>query len=177
MNILPLTSPEDPDWLQLRLALWPDIQPEEHAEEMASFLAEPDKFAQFIAKDDEGKAWGFVEAALRTDYVNGTDSSPVAFLEGLYVKAPARKKGVARRHGVRWCLGDLPVIHDRPGGSSSLEARQSQRAQGDGETLGPHRSTAEQPRHDHAAVRIWASCGLTGRSSAPQPPGGTPLSS
>lgn len=38
---------------------------------------------------------GFVEAALRTDYVNGTESSPVAFVEGIYVVLEARRKGVA----------------------------------------------------------------------------------
>ena len=93
MNTLPLTSPEDPDWLQLRLALWPDATAAEHIEEMAAFLAEPDKFAQFIARDQQGKAWGFVEASIRTDYVNGTESSPVAFLEGPVRQATGKKKG------------------------------------------------------------------------------------
>ncbi len=39
---------------------------------------------------------GFVEASKRVDYVNGTSSSPVAFLEGLYVAPESRRKGVAR---------------------------------------------------------------------------------
>jgi len=39
---------------------------------------------------------GFVEASKRVDYVNGTSSSPVAFLEGLYVDPISRRKGVAR---------------------------------------------------------------------------------
>ena len=33
---------------------------------------------------------------MRHDYVNGTDTSPVAFLEGLYVAPAARRAGVAR---------------------------------------------------------------------------------
>lgn len=41
-------------------------------------------------------AVGFVEAALRTDYVNGTSTSPVAFLEGLYVRPECRHRGIAR---------------------------------------------------------------------------------
>jgi aminoglycoside 6'-N-acetyltransferase I len=49
-----------------------------------------------LAKTDSGKAVGFAEAALRVDYVNGTDSSPVAFLEGLYVAPGSRRAGVAR---------------------------------------------------------------------------------
>ena len=32
---------------------------------------------------------------MRTDYVNGTSTSPVAFLEGIYVVPEARRKGVA----------------------------------------------------------------------------------
>lgn len=41
------------------------------------------------------EAIGLAEASLRSDYVNGTESSPVAFLEGLYVVPQARRKGVA----------------------------------------------------------------------------------
>lgn len=97
MKPFPLLSADDPDWLGLRLALWPDASPSEHLEEMAGFLAEPERFAQFIARDEQGKASGFVEASIRHDYVNGTETSPVAFLEGLYVRPSARRQGVARR--------------------------------------------------------------------------------
>jgi aminoglycoside 6'-N-acetyltransferase I len=50
----------------------------------------------FVAYTESNAAVGFVEAALRTDYVNGTTSTPVAFLEGLYVVPEARRQGVAR---------------------------------------------------------------------------------
>jgi len=96
MTPFPLESADDPDWLRLRLALWPDTSPGEHLQEMAGFLAEPERFAQFIARDAQGKASGFVEASIRNDYVNGTETSPVAFLEGLYVRPSARRRGVAR---------------------------------------------------------------------------------
>ena len=36
------------------------------------------------------------EASLRHDYVNGCDSSPVLFLEGLYVRPAHRQRGIAR---------------------------------------------------------------------------------
>jgi aminoglycoside 6'-N-acetyltransferase I len=39
---------------------------------------------------------GFLEAAMRFDYVNGCEGSPVAFLEGIYVAPAFRKQGVAR---------------------------------------------------------------------------------
>jgi aminoglycoside 6'-N-acetyltransferase I len=88
---------DQPGWLSLRQMLWPESTREEHLAEMASFLAERKRYVQFMEYDAAGVALGFIEIALRTDYVNGTDSSPVAFLEGIYVVPEARKSGVARR--------------------------------------------------------------------------------
>ena len=96
MEIKPITSANDPDWLRLRTDLWPHSCVAEHKEEMASFLAEPSRYLQLLARSGSNVAVGFAEASLRTDYVNGTESSPVAFLEGLYVTPAARRRGVAR---------------------------------------------------------------------------------
>lgn len=96
LSIQPLRSPVDPDWLRLRQDLWPDDDEAEHLAEMADFLAQPERYAQFIARTAQGEGLGLAEAALRTDYVNGTSSSPVVFLEGLYVVPKARCQGVAR---------------------------------------------------------------------------------
>ena len=78
-------SAEQPGWLALRQALWPHCILEEHLAEMSMFCANPERYVQFITYAQSGQAGGFVEAAVRTDYVNGTRSSPVAFLEGIYV--------------------------------------------------------------------------------------------
>lgn len=94
--ILPCTSLDQDGWLPLRQALWPDCPVDEHLAEMRSLLLAPDRYAQFVAYDADGRAAGFAEAALRTDYVNGTDSSPVAFLEGIYVVPGQRRKGWGR---------------------------------------------------------------------------------
>ncbi len=40
---------------------------------------------------------GFAQCQLRHDYVEGANSSPVAYLEGVFVKAPYRRMGTARR--------------------------------------------------------------------------------
>lgn len=96
MKIERLATALDPDWLRLRLELWPDGRADEHLDEMAAFLVEPERYAQFIARSAEQGAVGFAEASIRTDHVNGTKSAPVAFLEGLYVSPGARKRGVAR---------------------------------------------------------------------------------
>lgn len=95
MNPDRLVSVDDPDWLPLRMALWPDCPEQQHLEEMAGFLREPARFVQFIVRDANGRGIGFAEASMRTDYVNGTSSSPVAYLEGLYVRPEARGGGVA----------------------------------------------------------------------------------
>jgi aminoglycoside 6'-N-acetyltransferase I len=83
-------------WLELRRELWPDCTDEEHLAEMHGFVAQPENFFQCVAYDAERRPVGFAEASLREDYVNGTSSSPVAFLEGLYVSPPARGRRISR---------------------------------------------------------------------------------
>ena len=60
---------------------------------MAEHLASPQRFADFVAYSAAGETVGLAEAALRSDYVNGTASTPVAFLEGIYVLPAARRHG------------------------------------------------------------------------------------
>ncbi|MEX5745603.1 aminoglycoside 6'-N-acetyltransferase [Massilia sp. X63] len=93
-SIKACTSVEQAGWLQLRMALWPADRAE-HLQEMRELCAQPDRYAQFIAYSGAGAAQGLVEVALRSDYVNGTTSSPVGFLEGLYVDPAFRGQGIA----------------------------------------------------------------------------------
>lgn len=85
----------DDDWLALRELLWPESTREDHAAEMDRVAEDPFRFGQFVARDEAGARLGFAEVSLRTDYVNGTESSPVAFIEGLFVLPHARRRGVA----------------------------------------------------------------------------------
>ena len=82
-SIKPCTSAEQVGCLQLRMALWP-ADPDEHLPEMQELCAQAGRYAQFIAYSGLGEPQGPVEVALRSDYVNGSDSSPVGLLEGLY---------------------------------------------------------------------------------------------
>lgn len=91
------TSIEQPGWLSLREMLWPDCSREDHLTEMAHMVENPAKFAQFVAYSVAHEAVGFVEASLRTDYVNGTKSTPVVFLEGVYVLPAERRSGIGAR--------------------------------------------------------------------------------
>jgi len=94
--IEPCASVEQAGWLTLRRALWPQGTDAEHLAEMAGFVGQPARYAQFVAYDDARRAIGFIEASLRSDHVNGTESSPVAFLEGIFVLDAHRRRGVAR---------------------------------------------------------------------------------
>lgn len=40
---------------------------------------------------------GFIQISIRTDYVNGSTTSPVGFIEGIFVDENYRKKGIARK--------------------------------------------------------------------------------
>lgn len=95
-NPAPCLSIDHPGWLELRTQLWPHCSKAQHVSEMTTFLAAPLRYAQFIHYDTAAQAIGFVEVSLRHDYVNGTQSSPVAFLEGIYVVPRARRQGIAR---------------------------------------------------------------------------------
>ncbi len=87
------TRPHRPAWAQLRLGLWPDA--DDPLEELAESLVDAEG-AVFLACLAGGEAVGFAEVRLRHDYVNGTESSPVGFLEGWYVQPPWQGHAVGR---------------------------------------------------------------------------------
>jgi aminoglycoside 6'-N-acetyltransferase I len=82
------------DWLALRRALWPQCPDTEHETEIAAAAAAPAKYVQFMAYAGPEPV-GLAEAAVRHDYVNGAQTSPVVFLEGIYVVPSARRRGIA----------------------------------------------------------------------------------
>ena len=80
--------------LPLVLSLWPDNDPAELEGELAE-LTRRDDAAVFLAYG-EGEPVGFAQCQLRRDYVEGTESSPVGYLEGIYVAGSHRQRGIAR---------------------------------------------------------------------------------
>ena len=68
-----------PGWLEMRVALWPDATADEHRGYMAICLAQPERFLQLMIYDEKRQPIGFIEGSIRSDYVNGTESSPVGF--------------------------------------------------------------------------------------------------
>ena len=80
---------------QLALLLWEDNEPDELEEEFAELLSNPD-CAVFLDEED-GLAVGFAQCQLRRDYVEGTESSPVGYLEGIFVREEYRRQDRARK--------------------------------------------------------------------------------
>ena len=83
-------------WLVLRLAMFPHHPVEFLREELVALLADPPRHGAFLVEEHDGTLLGFAEVALRADYVPGMRTSPVAFLEAIYVAPGARRRGVAR---------------------------------------------------------------------------------
>jgi aminoglycoside 6'-N-acetyltransferase I len=84
------------EWLPLRVALWPDSAADNDYDKR-TLLCASERYRVLTFVDENGNALGFAEASVRTDYVNSTHSSPVAFLEGLYVRPANRGQGIARQ--------------------------------------------------------------------------------
>ena len=78
----------------LALRLWPEHEYGELRQELGETLFQPDA-AFFLAFDGETPV-GFAQCQLRRDYVEGTESSPVGYLEGIFVAEGYRHQGVAR---------------------------------------------------------------------------------
>ena len=79
---------------ELACGLWPHHTPDAMRAEMAETLEMPD--AAFFLAFAEKTSVGFAQCQLRRDYVEGTDSSPVGYLEGIYVLPGHRRQGIAK---------------------------------------------------------------------------------
>ncbi|MBC8077269.1 MAG: GNAT family N-acetyltransferase [Chloroflexales bacterium] len=101
MNIRPVQQSDITEWLRLRMALWPDSDPAQEADEVAHFLAVPPRpalpalHAAFVCLRPKGGLCGMAEASLRS-YADGCDTAPVGYLEAWYVDPDVRGQGVGR---------------------------------------------------------------------------------
>ncbi len=77
---------------RLRRMLWPQSSGHDRLDEIAEGrgIGGGDCVAS-IARTDTGEAVGFAEASLRHDSVNGCDTSPLLFLEGVLASESGRR--------------------------------------------------------------------------------------
>ena len=92
MIIRRLEKSDYPEWLRMRLALWPDNTPAGLGVEMHEILADP-RQPVFVAERPDGSLGGFLEAAVHID-TYGCDTKPVGYIEGWYVDPDLRRQGV-----------------------------------------------------------------------------------
>lgn len=78
---------------ELAIQMWDSHTVDELAAEFAETLQIGKEV--FFIKYLENEPVGFAQGALRTDYVEGTESSPVGYLEGIFVCENHRHKGYA----------------------------------------------------------------------------------
>lgn len=81
-------------WLALRLALWPREDAAEFEEDITAILADPELMPAFGAFDGD-RLVGFAEAGERP-FGDGCETSPVGWLEGIYVHPDDRRHGVGQ---------------------------------------------------------------------------------
>lgn len=94
MHIVKATPVQAPAIAGLALLLWPDNTLEGLTGEFCESL-QGSGAACFLAKEGEYLI-GFAQCSIRHDYVEGTDSSPVGYLEGIFVRPKYRHRGVAK---------------------------------------------------------------------------------
>ena len=98
--IVPLTKENENDWAEMCVALWPDLTVDSVLKMNHEGLFK-NEFLYFA----ENEAVAFLSLSLRSDYVEGSNSSPVGYIEGLYVKPEFRRKGIAEKmvsHAKEW---------------------------------------------------------------------------
>ena len=78
----------------LALELWPEHEYDELWQDIADIMAGPE--AAFFLLEENEKPMGFAQCQLRHDYVEGTESSPVGYLEGIYVRPEVQGRGGAK---------------------------------------------------------------------------------
>ena len=79
---------------EMVVRMWESHTVDELEKEFAKTLN--DKRSSLFIKYINDLPVGFAQCSLRTDYVEGTESSPVGYLEGVFVKEEYRKNGYTK---------------------------------------------------------------------------------
>jgi len=88
------THTDKPEWLRMRLLLWPDEKVDDLSKDMDRLLNDP-LTPVFVAVRSNGGLGGFLEAGTRK-YAEGCEGSPVGYIEGWYMDKDLREKGIGK---------------------------------------------------------------------------------
>lgn len=78
----------------LAALLWQNHSAEDLFHEFSKIMSKGE--SQFFLKYEKDMPVGFAQCQLRYDYVEGTETTPVGYLEGIFVKDGHRNKGYAK---------------------------------------------------------------------------------
>jgi aminoglycoside 6'-N-acetyltransferase I len=95
MLIRRVTTEDWDELLRMRLALWPDSTAADLEAEMPAWLREENSSIVLVAERENGRLAGFVETGIR-DFAEDCETRNVGYVEGWYVDADARRRGVGR---------------------------------------------------------------------------------
>lgn len=93
-NIVIATIDNIEEIVNMALKLWTDNTYESLKEEFIEILHSNKQDILLYSIDDE--YIGFNHVAIRHDYVEGSSTSPVGYMEGIFVKKEYRNRGIAR---------------------------------------------------------------------------------
>ncbi len=112
-NILPM--------IEMVIDLWPDCSRDEELINYRSLI--DSEVAQCFLVRNNTDYLAFIHVDIRNDYVEGSSGSPIAYVEGIYVKPGYRKQGIgqllmraaedwARHKGFHQIASDTEVAND-----------------------------------------------------------------
>ena len=79
----------------LAVLMWSNHSVDELFEEFSEIITKEN--AQFFLKFESDIPVGFAQCQLRYDYVEGTKTTPVGYLEGIFIKEEYHNKGYAKQ--------------------------------------------------------------------------------
>lgn len=96
MKYCEISEQDFEELVSMGLSLWPHAKKDELAEEFGESILSL-KHKIFLCKNDKNEPIAFIDVSLRSDYVEGSTSNPVGYVEGIYVKPGYRNRGVAKK--------------------------------------------------------------------------------
>jgi len=118
MGIVKADSNNLKEWTDLAVLLFPESSFEEELQFHQEILTSEKEIGYLYFLDDQYV--GFMNISIRSDYVNGTETSPVVYIEAIYVLPEYRQKGigleliqhaeaVARESGIKELASDCII--------------------------------------------------------------------
>jgi len=95
MKIVKVTKKDFSEWVKLGCEFWNKHSEENIRKDFKRMLTSK-REVSFLCRNDN-KLVGFINIAIRVDYVEGSKTSPVGYLEGIYVRKAYRNQGIARK--------------------------------------------------------------------------------